>query len=335
MMTKISVVIATYNGEKYIEKELESIRNQSVNVDEVLIGDDGSTDKTVDIVSDFINKYSLDSWKIINNKSNLGLSGNFINLLSLSSGDLIFVADQDDEWTESKVETMKETILKYPNILCLSSSFDIIDDKSVKIDPPKGLTNCFSSDDGDLVYITPEELVGHSLLRGCTMCVRKEVVNKLLASPLKEHLSTDLLCHDWAISMISSVTGNCVQLNRVLMHYRVHGANTSLENLDRIHMKRKIARRINGLDKSIKAHSDLLQDINISTHVKDGLESKIKKQIEFENSRLSYLKKPSIKNYLKLVLQKPNYNCYYHSKIKGWEVLLGDLIYVIEGRKTK
>ena len=285
---KISVIIATYNGEKYIEKELDSIRAQSIPVNEVLIGDDCSKDNTRSIVNKYIDKYNLSSWRLIENQTNLGLSKNFFNLLSMATGDYIFIADQDDEWMNNKVESMVKIMNSDHDIMCLSSSFDIIDKNSNIIEAPKGLTNIMSIDDGSIIDINTEDLIGHSMIRGCMMCIRKELINVILKTQLPEHLSMDLLCHDWAISIVASIVGKCKQYNKVLAHYRIHGENTSLENLDRLHMNRQIKRRINGLEMSIKSHEDLLLSKNIKTFLSDNISVKIKNQILFEEKDFNF-----------------------------------------------
>ena len=97
---KISVAMATYNGEKYITEQLDTIRNQTRKIDELIICDDRSTDNTVSVVNDYIQKYGLeDRWSIQVNEENLGYANNFnkvtlLPTLNLSSGkevdDIIF-----------------------------------------------------------------------------------------------------------------------------------------------------------------------------------------------------------------------------------------------------
>lgn len=87
---KTSVVISTYNGEKYILEQLDSIRTQTLTVDEVLIFDDRSHDNTVELCRDFINKFNLENWKVLNNEKNKGFVKNFIDGLYETTGDIIF-----------------------------------------------------------------------------------------------------------------------------------------------------------------------------------------------------------------------------------------------------
>ena len=103
-LNDVSVVIATYNGEKYIVKQLESIRNQTRKPDEVIIVDDRSNDNTFKIVKEYIQQYALRNWRIYLNDCNLGYKGNFQKGIELATGKYIFLCDQDDEWERNKIE---------------------------------------------------------------------------------------------------------------------------------------------------------------------------------------------------------------------------------------
>lgn len=103
---KTSVVIATYNGEEYIEEQLETIKDQTRIVDEVLVFDDLSQDGTVLLIKNFIEKYGLSNWNLIVNKVNKGYSRNFYEGICKATGDIIFCCDQDDIWDKRKIENM-------------------------------------------------------------------------------------------------------------------------------------------------------------------------------------------------------------------------------------
>ena len=100
---KTSLVMAIYNGEKYIIEQLESIRNQTVKIDEAIFIDDCSTDNSYHMVHQFIDGYQLMNWKLIKNENNLGYRNNFKKGLELASGDIVFLSDQDDKWHNNKV----------------------------------------------------------------------------------------------------------------------------------------------------------------------------------------------------------------------------------------
>ena len=116
----ISVCIATYNGEKFIKEQLDSILCQLSNDDEVIISDDGSTDKTIEIIE----SYNDDRIKIFHHEKNEKLSKikegrnfyyatqNFSNALEKVSGDYVFLSDQDDIWLQNKVSRSLELLKK-------------------------------------------------------------------------------------------------------------------------------------------------------------------------------------------------------------------------------
>ena len=101
-----TIVLSTYNGEKFITEQLDSLRLQTRPADEVLISDDCSTDSTPQIVKDYIQKYKLTGWIFKQNEKNAGWKKNFYKLLQEAGCDLIFLCDQDDIWHRQKLELM-------------------------------------------------------------------------------------------------------------------------------------------------------------------------------------------------------------------------------------
>ncbi len=99
----ISVALCTYNGEKYIAQQLDSILSQSMPVDEIIILDDCSHDSTCNILTNYTSKYA--HIKVIRNDVNVGYRKNFERALVESTGDYIFFSDQDDVWNSEKVKT--------------------------------------------------------------------------------------------------------------------------------------------------------------------------------------------------------------------------------------
>lgn len=117
-MKNVSVVLCTYNGEKYIREQLESILNQTYPVYEVVIQDDKSTDDTVDIIKEYESKYSF--VKLFINDNNKGFCQNFLSAYLLASGDYILSCDQDDIWDNNKVNILVNSIEN--NMLIFSNS---------------------------------------------------------------------------------------------------------------------------------------------------------------------------------------------------------------------
>lgn len=122
---KISVVMTTYNGEKYIEEQLDSIQRQTRLPDEVLIFDDCSSDNTVEVVQKYIKKNLTVGWKIERNIKNKGWKKNFYDGIKEATGDYVFLSDQDDIWIPDKIEMMVEVLEKNKDISVLASDFSI------------------------------------------------------------------------------------------------------------------------------------------------------------------------------------------------------------------
>lgn len=104
----ISVCMATYNGERYIVEQLQSILSQLSLIDEVIISDDHSTDSTLDV----IRSLNDERIKIFMNTMGKGYTRNFENALSKSKGEFIFLSDQDDVWIEGKLSRMMQILQK-------------------------------------------------------------------------------------------------------------------------------------------------------------------------------------------------------------------------------
>ena len=122
---KISVAMATYNGAQYIEEQLESIRIQTMPVDEVRICDDGSLDDTVEVICHYIREHGLESsWSVEVNQENLGYASNFMKAVGLTNGDYVFFCDQDDIWIADRAERMIGLMEAHPDMLLLGSEFD-------------------------------------------------------------------------------------------------------------------------------------------------------------------------------------------------------------------
>ena len=118
---KISVALCTYNGAKYIEEQIKSILNQTYVVNEIVIGDDKSTDNTLDIIKNLLINSNIDL-NIIENENNLGFKKNFYNTISRCKGDIIFFSDQDDVWDNNKVKKTIEIFQQNPNALLVFSN---------------------------------------------------------------------------------------------------------------------------------------------------------------------------------------------------------------------
>ncbi|KDA46835.1 glycosyltransferase [Ligilactobacillus animalis] len=206
---KISVVVSVFNGEKYISEQLDSLRHQIRRPDEVLLFDDGSSDKTPQIVTDYITKYSLANWKYTRNPENKGWRRNFMEGMWAASGDLVFSCDQDDIWHQDKLKIMSEVMENSPQISLLTSNYELFfEDGSHK--------DGFKQNDGSVSQIPLKNnylLVGRP---GCTHCIRKELLDIARKYWRPEYPHDALL---WRLSLFSDGLYN---YNGNLIRWRKH-----------------------------------------------------------------------------------------------------------------
>jgi len=203
---KISVCIATYNGEKYIQEQLDSILNQLDEKDEIIISDDSSTDRTVQIIK----SYNDSRIKIYESQKFRSPIFNFENALQYASMDIIMLADQDDIWKPNKVKIIKKYMQEYDLVL---SDADIVDEQGNIIQESFYKIN--GSKNGFI-----KNIINNSYL-GCTMAFNKKILEKSLPFP------KDLPMHDWWIGLIAELCGRTYFIEEKLISYRRHGNNAS------------------------------------------------------------------------------------------------------------
>jgi len=216
-MTKNSVALCTYNGEKYIREQIDSILEQSLKVDEIIVCDDGSTDKTLSILAEFENKFP-DIFKIHINEKNLRSVKNFEKAISLCTGEIIFLSDQDDIWDSEKVKFFNNFFETNPSIDALCSNGFIIDENNIQKnqytvwDVPKFLGESKKEIDYFKIFAT----IGN-FATGASMAIRKSFINQVLPFPTVEGLH-----HDEWIALVSSEQKKFAFLNEKLFSYRIH-----------------------------------------------------------------------------------------------------------------
>jgi glycosyltransferase involved in cell wall biosynthesis len=201
----ISVCIATYNGEKYIKEQLNSILTQIDLNDEVVVSDDSSTDKTIEIIE----KYNDSRIKIYQNNKFRNPIYNFENALIKCSGDIIFLSDQDDIWPEDKVVDymgkLKEYDVVFSNVNLFKNDFNKTKEMFVSGNNNKGLVKNI--------------IKNHCI--GATMAFKKELLRRAL--PFPKHIPM----HDIWIYSLGSIFGKTFYFNKPYLYYRRHGNNAT------------------------------------------------------------------------------------------------------------
>lgn len=218
----ITVCLASYNGEKFIKQQIESILSQISDIDELIISDDGSNDDTLNIINSFDDKRI-----ILVHSSYKTTSFNFLNGIRNAKGDYIFLSDQDDVWKPNKVEVMQRHLIKNDVVF---HGADLIDSKNNSI--------------GSVAHKKPKIGFLYNFLRnrtytGCCMAFNRELIDYIDPFPRKEIL------HDWWIGSVANILNfKSVFIPDRLISFRRHGENVSFYGESKYSIIKRVLLRI-------------------------------------------------------------------------------------------
>lgn len=203
----ISVCLATYNGEKYLRDQIDSILYQLGENDEIVVSDDGSTDATIEI----LNSYNDNRINIFYNEAPHGVNRNFENALKHAKGDYIFLSDQDDVWLPMKIEVcgkmLKEADCIVHDCIVTSGNLEVIS---------LSLFNEINAGPGFYKNLKKNSFTG------CCMAFTKDVLKKILPIP-----DSKLFYHDQWIGLIASLSFKTLFFKQQLIYFRRHNTNAS------------------------------------------------------------------------------------------------------------
>jgi len=232
-MSKVDIVIASYNGERYIKEQIESIFSNTLFnkcVNKVIISDDNSSDRTVSIVEGFNDERLV----LVDNHGGRGVINNFQNALCLTESKYVILSDQDDLWTKDKIEVLLNGIKSTESngMPCLFFSDLIVIDENGSI-----ICDSFWEYQGldpNLIH-NKADLIFQNVSPGCAMIVNRELLNLSLPFP------QDIAMHDWWLLLVANTFGKVGFTHSVTTLYRQHtcnvvGAtdNTFIEKLNKI-----------------------------------------------------------------------------------------------------
>lgn len=216
---KISVCMGIYNGEKYIEEQLLSILQQTRQPDEVILCDDQSADDTAGYVQHFIVAHNLqDGWKYIRNEQNKGYPGNFYFCMSLCTGDVVFLADQDDIWHKEKIEKMVRALEREPAAKAVCCKFGLIDRDGNDIHTV--MAPARTKGTGQLRKVTINDVFYKCEWPGMVMAYR---------NAWYQRWSDEIIPHDFLISARAAEEDGFLQLDEKLAYHRRHDNNAGGE----------------------------------------------------------------------------------------------------------
>jgi glycosyltransferase involved in cell wall biosynthesis len=208
----VSIIVATYNGEKYLLEQLNSIANQSYKNIEIIICDDDSKDGTKNIIKTFAENTPNVYYYL--NVHNEGVNKNFENGFLKAKGDFIAIADQDDIWLPNKIETQIDLFTNKDILLTHSMSVRFSGNSL----PTKEYQNNTIPFEGNDV----KKLLLRNSVSGHNIIFRKQLLNQILPIPAG-------IYYDWWIVQTAAVNGKVAATNKVLAYQRAHDANITVK----------------------------------------------------------------------------------------------------------
>lgn len=227
----LSIAMATYNGEKFLQQQIDSILNQSYHDFELIICDDMSNDDTVQIIQSYMINYS--NIKLYENINRLGSVKNFEKVISLCHTKYIALSDQDDVWDKNKlkilIKKMKQIERTNENIpIMIHSDLKMINEKNQTIEKSYFKFRKYTlTNNKNLSHI-----LGPCGVMGNTILMNKSLKEYILPFP------DDVIVHDYWIALINEIYGKRITINQPLVNYRIHGVNlsNSIHSLNNHHL---------------------------------------------------------------------------------------------------
>mgnify|MGYP003181587287 CR=1 FL=1 len=209
-MVRISVVMATYNGERYLQQQVDSILQCLEPIDQLIVSDDGSRDGTRRQLGEYEN--ITENVEVIDGPRQ-GIIANFENGLKRADGDIIFLADQDDVWFPNKVEVIKRIFQNDERITCVLHDVEVVDEDLNILDK-----SFFEIRGSKLGFVN--NLIKNSFM-GSAMAFKASLLPAILPIP------RNVPMHDQWIGLINELYGKTAIYRKPLGLYRRHGGNAS------------------------------------------------------------------------------------------------------------
>ncbi len=286
MNEKIDVLMATYNGEKYLKEQIDSILNQTYQNIHLIISDDCSTDKTREILKTYEENERI---SVFYQEKNLGYVKNFEFLLKQVENNLYMLSDQDDFWMPEKIEKSVEK-LQNENLDLVFGDLEVVDENLNTI------YNSFSKfmlldrkikrelNTNKLQYL-------YNCMTGCTILSKKEFLDKILPLPT----NSKYMIHDYWMGLVISLNGKVGYLEETYIKYRQHGNNQV------------------GTDKISHKFKKLEQVRNLFIDVKLGIFETYVQNPNIFPEELQLLNQKAL-DYFKMLQTKKHFN------FKGWSI---------------
>lgn len=280
MNEKVDVLLATYNGEKYLKEQIESILNQTYTNIQIIISDDCSTDRTREILKEYEQN---DKIKVFYQEKNLGYVKNFEFLLEHVESNIYMLSDQDDFWKSEKIEKTVDKLQK-ENLDLVFGELEVVDENLNLLHPSYNKYMHLShkikkySNDYRLQYL-------YNCMTGCTIMSKKKFLNKILPLPT----NSKYMIHDYWIGLVVSLNGKVGYMDKPYILYRQHGNNQV--------GTKKASKTANNLD--------VVRNLSIDTRI-----GTFETYVEHEEIFTEKLRKQNVDalEYFKMIKEKKNFN---------------------------
>ena len=216
MQETVTIVLPTYNGEKYLKEQIDSILNQTYSKIKLIIADDCSTDSTREILKTYESDERI---TVFYQTKNQGVVKNIEFLLEKVETPYYMLADQDDFWLSEKVEKSLE-LLKKEDVDLVFGDLEVVDQNLKTIYPSFG--DFMKLNRKIKKKIRHKELnYLYNCITGCTILAKKETISMLIPFPTY----SKYLIHDYWIAIMASMHGKLAYLEEPYIRYRQHGNN--------------------------------------------------------------------------------------------------------------
>lgn len=295
----VSIAMTTYNGEKFLREQIDSILAQTIQDFELVVCDDGSKDSTIEILEEY--QHSDKRIKIYKNESNLGFKNNFEKAISLCDGEYIALCDQDDIWSPNHLEILKDAI-KDKILAC--GNAELIDKDGNSLGTTFWEQEAFDSVPSSDLGKAKSILLFRGSYQGAAMMIKRQIVKTALPIPEKYTF------HDSWLALVACFCGGiaCVDIP-ILKYRRIEESVTGMR-------KRKRSRFYQHFNHII--WNDKLDAINA---LNERLTSMSKKEKRF----LRKMEKMCVRNnttkgkWLNFIYKTMHYKTIYNSTIKSWK----------------
>lgn len=215
----IDILLATYNSATYLPEQIDSIIDQTYKDWRLIIRDDGSKDDSIKIINEYIKNHP-DKIRLLSDRNNLGVKGNFNKLLSSSGADYIMFSDHDDIWLKDKITDSYELMKEYEKKYGKNTPLLIFTDKSVTDSNMNMVYPSHSrSEKFDTKRLVLNRILVQNVASGCTM-----MINKALKEIIGD-IPPEAIMHDYWLMIAAAAFGHIAYLDKPTMLYRQHGAN--------------------------------------------------------------------------------------------------------------